>query len=286
MIKQEITDKNLPHSIQRSKVAEILNHLCTRCHAEPMDAFLVAGQSNARGKGNSAQAPDPQADTVYQLGDTNAPVVTIVPVINDVGFTEGSAWPAMGITWHQMSDRRICFVNLATDSTSLSPVVNNAGAGDWSPTGIHYPRSIQITRLMLQKIDEAGYLPRFRGVLWGLGESDAAGINDNLTDRATFKAQFRQLAANYRSEFGADMPMWIVKTGTRTNQNDAGYAEIRAAYDELVAEDPHRNKFIYKDTVAFVARGMMRDVVHYNQAAQNEIGRQAAAVILGGKDPV
>jgi hypothetical protein len=281
MINEKLRNRNLPHSIKRSEVSDILTEICLSCTAEPMDAFLIAGQSNARGKGNSAQAPDPQTDTVYQQGNPNLAMVT-----NDVGFTEGSAWPAMGITWYQMTRRRICFANRAIDSTSLSPVVANAGAGDWSPMGAHFQPSITNTQIMLAQIEAAGFIPVFRGVLWGQGESDAAGINATTTTKAAYKDQLRTLIAGYRAIFGADMPFYIVKTGTRTNEDDAGYAQIREAQDEIVAEDPHRNKFIYKDTIAFVARGMMRDVVHYNQAAQNEIGRQAPAVILGGKDPV
>jgi hypothetical protein len=280
MIDLEIANKNLPRSIKRAKVAEIMHHICTSCYAEPMDAFLTAGQSNARGKGNSAQAPDPQAETVYQHGNPNLSVVT-----NDVGFTEGSFMPAMGITWYQMTRRRICFANRATDSTSLSPLVNNSGQGDWSPAGQHFQPSITATNSMIVQIDAAGFIPVFRGVIWGLGESDAAGINAGLTTKSAFKDQLRELISGYRSVYGADMPFYMIKTGTRTDQNDTGYSEIRDAQDEIVAEDPHRNKFIYKNTFGFIARGMMRDVVHYNQAAQNEIGREGAAVILGGKDP-
>lgn len=288
-LQQEVNDilrtRNQPRSIHRGELADHLDHLRETAGADPMDAFLIAGQSNARGKGNSAQAPDPQADTVYQLGDTNAPVVTVIPVTNDVGFTEGSAWPAMGITWYQMTRRRICFMNLAVDSTSLSPVVNNAGAGDWSPSGAHFQSSVAKAQLMVSTIEQQGFEAHFRGVIWGLGESDAAGINASQTTKAAFKDQLRELIAGYRAIFGADMPFYIVKTGTRTDQNDAGYADVRNAEEEIVAEDPHRNKFLYRDTFGFVARGMMRDVVHYNQFAQNEIGREAPAVILGGKDP-
>jgi hypothetical protein len=276
----KIRKKNQPHSIKRSEVADQLDAICETCCAEPMDAFLTAGQSNARGKGNSAQAPDPQAGTVYQQGASELAMVT-----NDVGFTEGSFMPAMGITWYQMSRRRICFANRGADSTSLSPLVNNAGQGDWSPTGAHFQPSITAAQTMLAQIEAAGFVPVFRGVIWSQGETDAAGINAGTTTKAAFKDQLRELIAGYRATFGADMPFYIIKTGTRTNENDAGYADTRAAEDEIVAEDPHRNKFIYKDTFGFVARGMMRDVVHYNQPAQNEIGREAPAVILGGKDP-
>lgn len=285
MINEKIRIKSLPRSILRADVADLLIEICQSCMAEPMDVFLIIGQSNAKGMsgpGGAALSPNPSEDTVYQYYQA-----ALSQVVNEVANANtGSIWPSMGITWYNMTRRRICFVQRAVNSTALSNAINDFGAGNWSQTGTHYPNSVTALNDAMAAVMEAGFKPVFRGVICSLGETDAIGINNSQTTKAEYVANMLELIDAYRQVFGTTMPFFILKTGQRVGDNDAGYAEVRDGQEEVVAANPVLNKFIYRSTYDFVARGMMQDVVHYNQAANNEIGVEAPAVILGGKNPV
>lgn len=276
-----IRNKTLPDSITQADVADRLNAIA-EATAEPIDVFLVAGQSNAKGKGNGSLSPDPQTGTVFQYY-----LNTFGQVTNEVGAAEtGSAWPSMGITWNQMTARKICFIPRGVNSTALSPTINNFGSGNWSPGGTHFPASVAAVQAAMTAMIAAGYKPVFRGVIWSQGETDAVAVNNSTTTGNTYKTQLLQLVADYRTAFGSDMLFVIIKTGTRTDESDTGYAAIRTAQEEVVATDVLRNKFGYKRTVDFPGLGYMSDVVHYSQVGYNEIGREIPCVILAGKDPL
>lgn len=276
-----IRQKVLPDSITTANVADRLDAIA-EATAEPMDVFLIAGQSNGKGKGNGSLSPDPQPGTVFHYY-----LDAFSQVTNEVGAAEtGSAWPSFGITWKQVSGRKICFVPRAVNSTALSATINNFGSGNWSPSGTHFPASVIAVQDAMTAIAAAGYLPVFRGVLWSQGETDAIAVNNATTTPELYVTQLLQLIADYRSEFGSDMLFAIMKTGTRTDESDIGYAAIRAAQEEVILSDVLRNKMGYRRTVDFPGLGYMSDVVHYSQIGYNEIGREMVYVILGGKEPL
>jgi hypothetical protein len=288
-IDQKIRNKELPGTIEPGDVADLMFDLCDECMLEPIDVFLIAGQSNARGNSGpsgAANSPNPTPGTVFQFG--NGQFFEVTDEVGDANT--GSFAPSFAITWVQMTGRKICFVPRARNSTALYSAANT-GEGYWGTGGTLYDDSIVNVDGALAKLIDLGYEPKFRGVLWSQGESDAVAINNSLMTKQNYKDELAILVGKYRTKYGLNMPFYIIKTGIRTGAagpltNIAGYQAIQEGQEEAVAADPLRVKFIYRSTAAFVDRGMMADVVHYNQAAYNEIGREGPKVILGGKDPI
>lgn len=79
-----------------------------------IDVFLVAGQSNAQGQGDSSLSPIPQSGTVYQYYNS-----VFEEAQDPIGnAATGSAWPSFGIKWNNLTKRKICFVPAAVPSSS------------------------------------------------------------------------------------------------------------------------------------------------------------------------
>lgn len=248
---------------------------------EEMDVFLVAGQSNASGKGVASSSPNPQANTVYHWYPGAFNMVT-----DEVGNANtGSAWPSFGITWHALTGRKICFVPCAVES-SAQVAAADTGAGNWDTSGTLYGISVTNTNSAIADITAAGYTPKLRGILWSQGETDAAALNSATIASGDYTTALTTMVANYRTALGADLQFYLFRTGTRTDQSDTGYATIRGLQDTFCYGDPLRNRMVFRNAVDFPNRtpSLMGDVVHYSQAGYNEMGRIGAETIVGGLD--
>jgi hypothetical protein len=238
-----------------------------------MDIFLVAGQSNARGMSGptgAANSPNPTPNTVYQYYGSFGQVTDEVGDANT-----GSAWPSFGITWNNITGRKVCFVPTAVNS-SAQVAAADLGSGNWDVSGTLYSNSVTQINAALGAVAAAGYTPVFRGVLWSQGETDAAAINSSTITQTEYTNALTTMVSNYRGVYGTNMPFYIFKTGTRTDQSDVGYASIRAAQETFTNSNPLLNKMAFRNAFDFVARLLMVDVVHYSQAGYNEMGRIGA----------
>ena len=290
-INNAIRNKVDPDSISPDDLSDRLFEICDSCMMEPMDVFLIAGQSNARGMSGptgAANSPDPTPGTIYQFGNTQ-----FLEVNNEVGDANtGSIWPSFGITWNMMTTRKICFVPRARNATALS-IKANTGDGYWGEgPASFFQDSVDNINGALARLTQEGYDPKFRGVLWSQGENDAYAINRAVMTKQDYIDEFAILLSKYRAIYGSNMPFYIIKTGTRTGSpgpltDVAGYQDIQDAQEQIAAADPLRTKIIYRSTTEFHDRGlMMSDGVHYGQLANNEIGRTSPGVILGGVAPI
>jgi hypothetical protein len=251
----------------------------TASAGEIMDVFLVGGQSNASGKGVAAQSPNPQLDTVYHYYPAALNVVT-----DEVGNANtGSAWPSFGITWNKLTGRKICFVPAAVES-SAQVAAADIGAGNWDTSGTLYTTAVSNLNDAITAISAAGYTPVLRGILWSQGETDAVAINATTITANQYTTALTTMVTNFRGTFGSDLPFYIFRTGTRTDQSDVGYLAIRDAQDAFAYSDPLRNRMVFRNTIGFPSRLLMIDVVHYSQAGYNEMGRIGAETIAGGED--
>ena len=82
---------------------------------------------------------------------------------------------------------------------------------------------------------------------------------------------------NRYHEYLGEVPFIIVETGRFQGNplKDQGYKSIREAQREVAAEMD--NVYIgYRETEFFIERDWLKDVVHYNQEALNDIGKKLA----------
>ena len=262
--------------------ANAINEVLGKYSQNEMDVWLIIGQSNARGRGeDSTQSPNPAPGTVYQYYGDSLRIMD-----NEIyDAFQSSAWPSFGITYNSLTKRKLCFVPTAVSGT---PVLYQSFApGDplsylnWGDSGVLYDSSINRLDSAIAKIKESGYNPVFKGILCIEGESDALAINAGYPVTGTmFKDSMLHMISKYRNHLGPDVPFYLYKIGSRSATSDVGFLAIRNATDQIAAADPLRNKIVFWGAYDFIARGMLRDAIHYNTAANNEMGRVSAENIV------
>ena len=142
----------------------------------PVDVFLIAGQSNAVGyPGSSAGSPIVPAGKVLQyyngsISDANDPVGNAL---------NGSAWPAFGVVYYNATGHRIAFVPAAVGGSGQL-ATSDTGTGNWSPTGTLFTASTNKLDAAISALTNGGYTTTFKGVLWDQGENDAIKINGGM----------------------------------------------------------------------------------------------------------
>lgn len=251
----------------------------------PIDVFLIAGQSNAVGHGDSALSPKVSNGNIIQI---NAGEITPAndPIGKNISGSShravyGSAWPSFGITYYNATGKKIAFIPSAYDG-SAQTVAAQTVFNNWDTTGILFDSAVARTVSSMQALTNAGYNPVFKGILWVQGEADATAINRGLTTQADYLAAFRKMIRKFRTSFAdVRMPFYIFRTGTRTDTLDTGYKLIRDA-QKTVASTDTATLIVYYNTIDYPQRGLMNGVSHYVQSAYNEMGSLAASAVITG----
>ena len=214
-----------------------------------VDVFLIGGQSNAVGAGNSAESPTVPHGEVLQYYNG-----TISDADDPVGAAgTGSAWPAFGNAYYAATGHRILFVPAAVNASGLvaSTTVNN-----WDTTGNLWSNSVSLLAAATSSLISAGYDPVFKGVLWGQGEHDAQSIDSNLEAPSDYQNAFTNMLARYRAVYGAAMPFYIFETGTYALASDTGFADVRSIEEGIAGSDPSTH-MVFRNAVDFQAQGLM-----------------------------
>jgi hypothetical protein len=240
-----------------------------------IDVFIIAGQSNARGVGDPAQSPYPSPGTVFQFDQDELQEVT--DEVGNLPSDRGSAWPAFGITYYQQAGRKICFIPCAVDGSGQMPA-SDIGYGNWSSAGTLFRQSVNKTRKAIEELRARGFNPVLKGVLWIQGENDGHKINLKAITQSQYQDAFTGMISSYRNELGDSLLFYIFQIGTDIAVSDNGYSQVRAAQQAVCDANPSRNIMVSTRAITFPARGLMKDAVHWNQAALNEQGEIAAVI--------
>jgi hypothetical protein len=269
-------------------------------NSNEIDVFLIGGQSNALGQGNSAQSPIPTADTAFQYYNS-----TISPANDPVGGagnyaigeytdspTGGSAWPSFAIEYHRATGRKIAFVPTAVSGSAQTQEAVDAGliSVSWDTTGTLYTNSISKLTSAISSLTSEGYTPVFKGILWAQGETDAICIALASSPCPITATRYREAAEtmieNYRNALGSSTPFYIFQTGVAgagTYAFNDSYRQIRDAQAEIAANDPY-TKIVFSNALDFQTRGLIIPTdgskVHYTQAGYNEMGAIGASNIV------
>lgn len=252
-----------------------------------IDVFLVAGQSNAMGVGDSALSPK-VSQNVLQV-NTGAITLANDPIGADIGVSSnravtGSAWPAFGNTYYDATGRKIAFIPSARDGSSQTDAAKTNSFGTWDTTGVLFDSAVARVNSSMAALAAAGFYPMFKGVLWCQGEADGKAINRGLITQADYIAALKKMVGKFRNQLSLPkMPFYIFRTGTKTDTLDAGYKLIRDAQQIVASIDTFNTKVVFYNAIDFQARGMLSDVAHYTQAGYNEMGALGAAAVVSGR---
>lgn len=240
----------------------------------PMDVFLIAGQSNAEGRGTTGDA-SPSTVQYYIDGSS-----IVYPLADPVGGAlNASMWPAFANEWLAQTGRRAAFVEGATGGTALLAAADT-GSGNWSPTGTQRASAVSTFNTAIAAIDGApDHTLGNVYVVWVQGEADAQAVNGSTVTGALYKQALIDLCDYFDANItGGIEEMLVVRSGRR---NDllfpAGFAEIRAAQDAACA-DHAKLRMIYRGAYSFNYAGqrLMEDTLHWNRTALNRAGKAGA----------
>jgi hypothetical protein len=172
--------------------------------------------------------------------------------------------------YNKITGRNVCFVPAAVDGTLQ---YGGTGATTWDTTGTLFSTSVTLANAALSALSSAGYNPIFKGVLWSQGECDAIAINAATETQAQYKSAFQTMIANYRAQFGADMPFYISRTGMDNTGSDVGYAAIRQA-QEAVADGDVNTFIVFRGALDYTT-------LHYQvQGQYNTMGYEMARNVI------
>jgi hypothetical protein len=234
--------------------------------------ILLAGQSNATGQGDKMVSNslfktekgfeyDVLTDSIKLLKDPVGQRWKDLEPANS-----GSILPAFVFTLNQKTNKPIVVISAARGGSSCHQKAELSNYGTWDITGnlFHETREKVLAALKITKT-------KLSAIIWMQGERDANAINDGILSDKEYKESLVLLIGRFRKEFGKHVPFYIVQTGNQSGRPILGNNLVRKMQQEVAAE--LKNVFIgYDKTPSFRDRNLMKDHVHYNQDALNEIG--------------
>lgn len=236
----------------------------------PIDLFVIVGQSNAEGRGNSSLSPNAEFGRFWDGA-------ALVPLVDPVaGADTGSAWPSFSNEWHENTGRLSAFVEVADGGSSLIP--EQAGA-NWSPLGSLRSSAVSAANGAIGHIvSNSAYSLASVYFVWSQGEQEAETINGTTITGALYTQALKSLADYFQAQVDEFTQMLVIRTGTRNDLASAvNWGSIRAAQDLACAEAANL-RMVYRGTFSFNAAGraLMSDSVHWGQEGLNLVGKCAA----------
>lgn len=268
--------------------------------AEKMCIIGDGGQSNGTGFG---ERPGPNVPNTVWLYSSSLP--NKWEVANDHGPGAGSVRPAFGSEFYNLTGIRVLFVKNTVNGGFQTDAGNSVSSGtpdkSWDVLGTATPAMIVELKAAEAWAIAAGFDAKQCGLRWTQGEADSNGIvwNSTVVTKQIFKNAFNTMGGRFRAEFGSSYPIYIFKIGALSNAVlalpanaglDGGYAEVRAAHEEVSVEGPHNaagvplNFIASRMALAGQARNQLIDPntvgVHWNQDLNDSMGRDAARRIV------
>lgn len=193
------------------------------------DIFLIAGQSNASGRGDNNQVAAHASlqsklfGNNYQWSNLTDPTDTAVGQVDSVSLDSlyaGSVWPL--IANHYMDDEGapIVFVPCSKGGATVT---------DWQPGTNHQDRATLYGSMVYRGLAAGGA----KGVLWWQGESDAF----NEMSQGDYYTALTNISAAISTDLGCKLIPCKLQTITSATQpaQDA----INAAIGQAWADDPN-----------------------------------------------
>lgn len=244
-----------------------------------IDVFIIGGQSNAEGQGDSTLSITPIPGTVLQyyggLKQGKDPVGTA---------TWGSAWPAFGSAYYAITGHKICFI-----PTSIGGSTQTVGAdwyhalydpNNWDTTGPWVPAAIDSFHRAISALQDSGYTPIVKGVLWAQGEGDGYGITIDSIDSTIYRVALQTMITRFKDSIDRRLPFYIFRSGYYTYHWEPGMKQVRAVQTNATNGDSSIYTIFY-NAIDFAGRGMLQsDSTHYTQAGYNEMGRLGAQAVI------
>lgn len=252
-----------------------------RLSAQQKVLFLVAGQSNAVGVGDSAKSAQCMLGTAFEYRFSNDTLLHLQDPVgaNELKFgaaTTGSISPAFAKKYAELSKKQVVIISAARSGASCHQKAELDHYGTWDDTG--RLQLFENAVLKTQKaVEKTGV--KLSGIIWLQGERDANAINAQQLTIQEYEAALIKVIQRFRDKFGKKVGFYIVQTGYYVGHSQAGFEQVRLA-QKNVTQRLKNTHIVYENTHLFKEKGWLYDAIHYNQTALNDIGETTAKYIL------
>ncbi len=245
-------------SVDITKLPEGVTHL---------DLWLLCGQSNMKGRGFMPEEPmnDPRIVMMHKMDDQWYLARHPLHLTGDAKTFQGhdNAGVGPGLAFAE--------VLVEQDKTAVIGLVPCAVGGSsiklWQKGAKLYEEAFRRAKLALQTT--APVKARIRGILWLQGEANA-----NAQERPQYARQLRAMIEAFRTDLALpDLPFIACTIGEM--QPEPRLTDLKAMNEILLALPKS-----VQHTACVDARDLkthIGDSVHFDTAAQNEIGKRFAA---------
>lgn len=228
-----------------------------------IDVFIIAGQSNAVGRGDSSLSPKvPASQALKYYPPTNNFQAMQDPLVGYGDSSQtGSEWPQFAKTYYSLTGRKSLYILIAIGGTTAAQWANG------SPTAITMINSALA-------VARASYTDsvNLAGVIWQQGEQDGY----DSTSAVSYKTSVLSMINSYRIAFSKPaLPLYIIELGIDSSGDNAHYDVIRQAQNDLADSNAYCY-MINNQAKTFKTLHLMQNAAHYTQAGYNMIGMNAA----------
>jgi hypothetical protein len=235
--------------------------------ADQLDLYLLTGQSNMKGRGVMPEPPkrDPRLVMMHLKDDAwylaRHPIHLVGDAETFTGHDNAGVGPGMAFAESLLAKNPKLAIGLVPCAVGGSPIER------WEKGAKLYEEAMRRAKLAMQTT--ATVKAKIRGVLWLQGESNA-----NQAGLAVHEAKLLKLIDDLRAELGQpELPFIACTIG---EMGDASKATNKSAMNQLLlslaSKRAHTGCVDARDLKTHIG-----DSVHFDTAAQNEIGKRFAA---------
>jgi len=244
--------------------------------------FLLAGQSNAVGPGDSLTSLKCLPNTAYEF---DAAANDFVPLKDPAGKAwklfhkagTGSVAPAFARKLNELTGQPVYMVTAARGGASCHQKAEMGNYNTWDSSGALFEQAVEKVKLAEAKSG----IP-LSGIIWMQGERDANAILAGQMTGAEYQLALENLILRFREKFGKKRQFYIVQTAYQQDKAPDGCEAVRSA--QLAVTQKMKGVYLaYGETGEFAQRKWFRDIVHYNQTALNDIGTKVAEFVVRTK---
>lgn len=266
-----------------------------------IDVVIMAGQSNCQGhsclsyllKGTTEEQrnfyKNGFEDTLIEFycneGDTAInKSSSFIPVKKGMGYTSDYFGMELGLA-EGLKDsgrtKKTYVIKYAKGGTSL--------AADWHSTSSSsgastlYLNFIAFVKAALSQLEDQGYTPYVRALLWMQGENDGSSslYGQYYTLEKAFAGDVRSELSYYQPAGGIPFVDGIIYENAAASPH---YAEINAAKRKFAAEDPSKNFLVETSGLDWTKEPEANpDIYHFDALSELELGKRFSQVLLDQK---